>query len=105
MENLSILNMLKELIEEHKTESLKLLISESSKRITSANCDIILNMVEELKDVEKEQSRLHWKAGYIDCYLDCAEFFGIDRNESYPTDSEMEEIDQVSFEFIKEKIK
>ena len=105
MENLSISNMLKELIEEHKTESLKLLISESSKRITSANCDIILNMVEELKDVEKEQSRLHWKAGYIYCCLDVAEFFGNDRNQSYPTDSEMEEIDEHSFEFIKEKNK
>ena len=46
MENLSILNMLKELIKEHKTESLKLLISESSKRITSANCDIILKMID-----------------------------------------------------------
>jgi hypothetical protein len=103
MENLSTLNMLKEFIEEHKTKSLQLLISESSKRITSANCDIILNMVEELKDAEKEQSRLDWKAGYISCCLDCAEFFGNDRNESYPTESEMEEIDKSSFEFVKRK--
>jgi len=105
MENLSTLNMLKELIEEHKTKSLQLLIGESSKRYTTLNCDIILNMVEGLKDVEKEQSRLHWKAGYIHCSLDVAEFFGNDRNESYPTDSEMEEIDENSFEFIKGKNK
>lgn len=100
MENLSTLNMLKELIEEHKTESLKLLISESSKRITSANCDIILNMIEQLKEAEKEQSRLDWKTGYIDSCLDCAEFFGNNRNESYPTDSEMETIEGLSYNFI-----
>ena len=103
MENVSILNTLKELIEEHKTKSLQLLIGESSKRITSVNCDVILKMIEELKDAEKEQSRLDWKAGYINCCLDCAEFFGNDRNESYPTESEMEEIDEDSFEFIKSK--
>jgi|688.fasta_scaffold23427_15 hypothetical protein len=103
MENVSILNTLKELIEEHKTKSLQLLIGESSKRITSVNCDVILKMIEGLKDAEKEQSRLDWKAGYIDCCLDCAEFFGNDRNESYPTESEMEEIDEDSFEFIKSK--
>jgi hypothetical protein len=79
------------------------LIGESSKRITSVNCDVILKMIEGLKDAEKEQSRLDWKAGYIDCCLDCAEFFGNDRNESYPTESEMEEIDEDSFEFIKSK--
>jgi hypothetical protein len=103
MENVSTLNMLKELIEEHKKKSLQLLIGESSKRITSVNCDVILKMIEGLKDAEKEQSRLDWKAGYIDCCLDCAEFFGNDRNESYPTESEMEEIDEDSFEFIKSK--
>lgn len=103
MENLSTLNILKELIEEHKTESLKLLIGESSRRYTTLHCDIILNMIEGLKDAEKEQSRLDWKTGYIHCCLDCAEFFGNDRNEAYPTDSEMEEIDQQSFEFMKRK--
>jgi len=103
MENVSILNTLKELIEEHKIKSLQLLIGESSKRITSVNCDVILKMIEGLKDAEKEQSRLDWKAGYINCCLDCAEFFGNDRNESYPTESEMEEIDEDSFEFIKSK--
>lgn len=105
MENLSTLNVLKELIEEHKKTSLQLLIGESSKRYTTLHCDIILNMIEGLKDAEKEQSRLDWKAGYIHCCLDCAEFFGNDRNESYPTNSEMEEIDEHSFEFIKEKNK
>lgn len=100
MENLSTLNMLKELIEEHKTKSLQLLIGESSKRYTTLHCDIILNMVEELKDVEKEQSRLDWKAGYIDCCLDCAEFFGNERDESYPTESEMETIESLSYNFI-----
>ena len=105
MENVSTLNMLKELIEEHKKKSLQLLIGESSKRYTTLHCDIILNMVEGLKDAEKEQSRLDWKAGYINCCLDCAEFFGNDRNESYPTESEMEEIDEDSFEFIKGKNK
>lgn len=103
MENLSTLNILEGLIKDHKIKSLQLLIGESSKRITSTNCDIILQMIEGLKETEKEQSRLDWKAGYIHCCLDVAEFFGNDRNESYPTDSEMEEIDQDSFEFIKGK--
>lgn len=94
------LKALEELVKEHKTKSLQLLICESSKRLTSANFDIILNMIEGLKDVEKEQSRLDWKAGYIDCCLDCAEFFGNERNESYPTESEMETIESLSYNFI-----
>jgi hypothetical protein len=100
MENLSTLSVLKELIEEHKKTSLQLLIGESSKRYTTLHCDIILNMVEGLKDAEKEQSRLDWKAGYIDCCLDCAEFFGNERDESYPTESEMETIETLSYNFI-----
>jgi hypothetical protein len=96
----STLNSLKELVKEHKTKSLQLLIRESSKRLTSANCDIILNMIEELKDAEKEKSRLDWKAGYIECYLDCAEFFGNERDKSYPTESEMETIEILSYNFI-----
>jgi hypothetical protein len=100
MESLSTLSMLKELIEEHKKKSLQLFIGESSKRYTTLNCDIILNMVEGLKDAEKEQSRLDWKAGYIDCCLDCAEFFGNERDESYPTESEMETIETLSYNFI-----
>jgi hypothetical protein len=100
MENVSTLNMLKELIEEHKKKSLQLLIGESSKRYTTLHCDIILNMVEGLKDAEKEQSRLDWKTGYIDCCLDCAEFFGNERDESYPTESEMETIESLSYNFI-----
>jgi hypothetical protein len=100
MESLSTLSMLKELIEEHKKKSLQLLISESSKRITSANCDIILNMVEELKDIEKEKSRLDWKAGYIECTINLGEFFGNKREDSFPNDDELEVINKLSHNFI-----
>ena len=96
----STLNSLKELVKEHKTKSLQLLIGECSKRYTTLHCDIILNMIEGLKDAEKEQSRLDWKAGYIECYIDCAEFFGNERDKSYPTESEMETIESLSYDFI-----
>ena len=49
MENkLTTLNVLEQLVIEHKINSLQLLIGESSKRYTTIHCDIILKMIEEL---------------------------------------------------------
>jgi hypothetical protein len=101
MENkLTTLNVLEQLVIEHKINSLQLLIGESSKRYTTIHCDIILKMIEELKDKEKEQSRIDWKAGYIECVINWGEFFGNDRVESFPKDDELEIIDRLSHQFI-----
>jgi hypothetical protein len=101
--NYSTLNALEGLIKIHKKKSLALLQSKATKNITASHCDIVLQMIEGLKDVEIEQSRLDWKAGYIDCCLDCAEFFGNKRDKSYPTESEMETIEKLSHDFIKNR--
>ena len=101
MKKLSTLNVLQDLIKDHKKKSLELLVGESSKKITSTNCDIILQMIEELKEAEKEQSRLDWKAGYIECVINWGEFFGNERVDSFPSDSELENIEKFSHHFIK----
>jgi hypothetical protein len=100
---LTTLNALEELVKEHKNKLLSFLESEFSINHFSSNYDSIFEKINELKDVEKEQARLDWKEGYIECCLDCADFFGNERDESYPTESEMEEIDKSSFEFVKRK--
>jgi hypothetical protein len=101
MENkLTTLNVLEQLVIEHKIKSLQLLIGESSKRYTNIHCDIILKMIEGLKDAEKEQSRIDWKAGYIDCTINWGEFFGNEREDSFPTDDELKVIDKLSHNFI-----
>lgn len=104
MENkLSSLNTLEELVKKQKQKSLWSLQSKFSKHHVSSICDNILKMIDELKDSEKEQSRLDWKEGYLECCLDVAEFFGNERDESHPTESEMQEIEEQSFEYVKRK--
>jgi hypothetical protein len=97
---LTTLNALEELVREHKKKSLDLLQSQIFKNLISSNCDSILQIIDELKDTEKEQSRLDWKAGYIDCCLDCSEFFGNDRQDSFPKEIEMEVIESLSYDFV-----
>ena len=104
MENkLTTLNALEELIKEHKKKLLGVSLSKFSKHYVSTTCDGIMQIIEGLKDVEVEQSRLDWKAGYIECFLDCAEFFGNNRDKSYPTESEMKTIEKLSHDFIKNR--
>jgi len=104
MENkLTTLNVLEQLVIEHKINSLQLLIGESSKRYTTIHCDIILKMIEGLKDAEKEQSRIDWKAGYIECVINWGEFFGNEREDSFPNDDELAVIDRLSHNFIYSK--
>lgn len=101
MKKLSTLNVLQDLIKDHKKKSLSLLQSDFQKKNTIANCDIILQMIEELKEAEKEQSRIDWKAGYIECVINWGEFFGNERVDSFPSDSELQNIEKLSHHFIK----
>lgn len=103
MENLSTLNVLEGLVKDHKTKSLQLLIGESSKKFTASNCDIILKMIEGLKEYEKEQSRLDWKAGYIASCFEVQEFFGT--KKPHLQDSDLQQIEESSFEYIQSKFK
>jgi hypothetical protein len=105
MENkLTTLNVLQDLIKDHKKKSLSLLQSDFQKKITIANCDIILQMIEELKEAEKEQSRIDWKEGYIASCLDVQEFFDGSK-KPYLGDSDLAIIEQQSLEYIKTKFK
>ena len=105
MENkLSTLNVLQGLIKYHKKKSLGLLQSEATRNITASHCDIILQMIEELKEVEKENARLIWKEGYISSCFDVQEFFGTNKNP-HLEESDLADIDRDSFEFIKTKFK
>lgn len=104
-DNYSVLDDLSQRIKERWLETNKLLKSDILKKVSNSHHIAFLAMIDELKDSEKEQSRLDWKEGYINCCLDVAEFFGNERNESYPNDSEMEEIEQDSLEYIKRKFK
>ena len=105
MENkLSTLNVLQDLIKDHKKKSLSLLQSDFQKKITIANCDIILQMIEELKEAEKEQSRIDWKAGYISSCLDVQEFFDGSK-KPHLENTDLQQIEESSFEYIKAKFK
>lgn len=96
---------LKDRIKERKIELLKLCSSKFSKHYVSQTCDSILDLINELKDAEKEQSRLDWKAGYNECVLDTGEAFGNDRLDCFPNNEEMEVINEKSFDFVKRKFK
>jgi hypothetical protein len=104
MENkFSTLNALEELVKEHKNKSLGLLQSKFSKHYISTTCDDILEMINQLKDTEKEKSRIDWKAGYIECVINWGEFFGNERKDCFPNDKELEVIDRLSHNFIYKK--
>jgi hypothetical protein len=100
---LTTLNALEKLVIEHKKKSLDLSKSRIVKNLISSNFNSILKIIDGLKDAEKEQSRLDWKAGYIDCCLDCAEFFGNDIQDSFPKETEMEVIESLSYDFVNKK--
>jgi hypothetical protein len=105
MENkLSTLNELEQLVKEHKKKSLDLFQTEISKNLISANCNSILQIINELKDSEKEQSRLDWKAGYIASCLDVQEFFDGSK-KPHLEDYDLAIIEQQSLEYIKTKFK
>lgn len=97
---LTIVDTLKLLVNEHKQKSLQLMISPFSKRLTSLHCDLILKMIDELKEAEKEQSRIYWKAGYIECTINWGEFFGNEREDSFPNVDELNVIDILSHKFV-----
>jgi hypothetical protein len=99
------LESLQERIKLRKIELLKLCSSKFSKHYVSQTCDSIFDLINELKDVEKEQSRLDWKAGYNECVLDTGEAFGNDRLDCFPNDEEMKVIDEKSLDFINRKFK
>ena len=104
MENkLTTLNALELLVKEHKKKSMGLLQTNITKKLISSNCDAILQMIDELKDMEKEQSRLDWKAGYVDCCVDVAEWLGYEKDKSFITDEDMEVIESLSFDYINNK--
>ena len=100
---LTTLNALEKSVREHKKKALDLSISTFSKSYISSTCDIILKMINDFKDAEKEQSRIDWKAGYIECTINLAEFFGNKREDSFPTDEEMKTIERLSHDFINNK--
>jgi hypothetical protein len=101
--NLTTLNALELLVKEHKKKSMGLYQTNITKKLISSNCDAILQMIDELKDMEKEQSRLDWKAGYLYCSLDVSEWLGNEKDDSFLTEGDMEVIEFLSFEYINNK--
>ena len=104
MESLSTLNALEKLVKEQKQKSVSSLQTNFLKVITESNYDVFLQMIEELKEAEKENARLIWKEGYIASCFDVQEFFGTDKNP-HLGESDLAHIDRDSFEFIKTKFK
>jgi hypothetical protein len=100
---LTTLNALEELVREHKKKSLDLSKSRIVKNLISSNFNSILKIIDELKDAEKEQSRLDWKAGYVDCCLDVSEWLGNKKDDSFITEDEMEVIESLSYDYVNKK--
>jgi hypothetical protein len=101
----STLEQLEELVKEHKIKSLKLSKSSFAKHYVTNMCDSFISLINQLKESEKEQSRIDWKDGYIHCVLDFGEFLGNERDCCFPNKQESEIIDKLSFEFIEIKNK
>ena len=104
MESLSTLNALEKLVKEQKQKSISSVQTNLLKFVTKANYDVVLQMIEELKEAEKENARLIWKQGYISSCFEVQEFFGTDKNPNLGQ-SDLADIDRDSFEFIKTKFK
>jgi hypothetical protein len=80
-------------------------VNSQCKQITIETLSAVLDMIEDLKKDEIENSRIDFKEGYVKACLDMGEFFGLDSKESYPKDDEMEEINQESIDYINAKFK
>jgi len=101
--NTSVLGKLEKKILVIIQQSTSAKASSEYKSISLGTLSLVLQFIEKLKEEEVENSRLDWKDGYLECCLDVAEFFGNKRDESLPTGSEMEEIEEQSFDYINRK--
>ena len=99
----SVLVKLEALVKEKKKFANSMYETELIKKISNSDYDSFLSMIESMKDEEKNVSRLDWKNGYIDALLDLAEYLGNERSESMPNKDEMNEIDELSFEYVNSK--
>lgn len=105
MERDILLDRLEILIKKHRIHSIDNLASSTAINISNSVHDSILNIVNVLRDEEKEISRKDWLNGYIKCCLDIGEFFGYDKDEAYPKYDELEEIEEDSKIYVDEKFK
>jgi hypothetical protein len=96
----SVLDKLEILVKDKKKLANELYETDLIKKISNADYDSFLSMIKMMKDDEKNQRRLDWKSGYLYACLDVAEFLGNERSEAMPTEYEMQEIDEMSFQFI-----
>jgi hypothetical protein len=102
-DNLSSLELLEELLNIKKNQQLELLQSKLLTNNTIYIYNTIFESINSLKDLEKEKSRIDWKKGYIESVIHCGETFGNTREESYPTNDDLEVIDRLSHDFIYKK--
>lgn len=93
---LSTLKILEELLVDKKKKDLQLFQSKLMKHNTIAIYNSLFESIKKLKDFEKEKSRIDWKNGYIESVINCGESFGNSREESYPTEEELDLIDKLS---------
>ena len=100
----SILDKLEALVKEKKKLANSLYQTELIKKISNADYDSFLSMIKMMKEQEDNQRRLDWKNGYLYACLDFAEVLGNERSESMPNEDEMEEIDELSYDFINNKL-
>lgn len=75
------------------------------KAISFYTLSAFITLINRLKEEEIENSRIDFKEGYLKACLDMGDFFGLSKEEAYPNDSEMEEIEKHSLEYIKLKFK
>ena len=62
-----------------------------------------LNMIKEVEENEKEQSKNDWKEGYLKAVSDVSEFFGVNDKELDLTEIEMKVIDNDAMKYAENK--
>jgi formiminotetrahydrofolate cyclodeaminase len=95
---------LKKTVEKKRLEKRELLSSNSLKSFVDLDFKTFVNILDEsklnYKYNKKEEYRIAWMQGYIQCAIDFANLMGIQDEEANPTETEIKQIEAKSHEFV-----
>lgn len=93
---------LKKTVEKKRLEKRELLTSNSLKSFVDLDFKTFVNILDEsklnYKYHKKEDYRISWMEGYIQCAIDFAHSMGIEDEHAYPNEEELKIIEEKSYE-------
>lgn len=103
--NILILDKLSEMVNEKMKSVYSVQGHNDFKMVSITTLSSFLSCINQLKQEEKENSRIDFKEGYLEAVLDYGDTFGLSKEEAFPNDDEMEIIEKKSFDFVERKFK